>query len=101
MRRIDSRSSLRGKAGHPFVDRRPRVVRPRPRLRVELKRTGMLARERETLDGAVVERYVRHAGRLARVDAEAVVLRRHEHPAARPLEDRMIGAAVAERELGG
>src|SRR5262245_40089016 len=99
MRRIDSRSSLRGKAGHPPFDRRPRVVRPRAGLGMELERARAELAKLEALDGAVVERHVRDLGRVARVDAEAVILRGHEHPAAGTLEHRVVRAAVAEREL--
>src|SRR5689334_511554 len=94
--RIDRRSSLRGIAEllDPALDQRPCVVRPRPGLRMELQRACTELREREPLDGAVVERDVRRFCRLARVDAEAVVLRGHEHAAARALEHRMVRAAV-------
>ena len=43
----------------PFADDRPRVVRARPGLRVELHRARAELRVGEPLDGAVVERLVR------------------------------------------
>src|ERR1700751_2683868 len=65
---------------HPRLEQRPRVVRPGPGLRMELKRAGAEVREVEALDRAVVEGDVRHLGRVARLHDEAVVLARHAHP---------------------
>src|SRR3954449_2008053 len=83
----------------PAVDERIRVVRSRPGLGVELDRARAQLRQRQPLDRLVVERDVRHLRVLLRADREAVVLARDEHPAARPLEHRMVDAAMAEREL--
>src|SRR5436189_4152119 len=92
-------SALRGKPGHPVLDQRPGVVRTGPGFGMELQRARAKLGEREPLDGSVVERDVRDRGRLARVDAEAVVLCSHEHAAARALEHGMVRAAMAERQL--
>src|SRR5712691_4388272 len=99
MIRIDSRSALRGKLAHPPFEQWPGVVRAGAGLRMELQRPGAQLRERETLDGSVVERDVRHLPRLRGVDAEAVILSGHEHAAALALEHRVVRAAVAERQL--
>src|SRR5262245_52077781 len=94
-------SSRRGSAHllDPAVDQRPRVVGARAGLRVELHRARTQLRIGEPLDGAVVERLVRRGAVLGRRDREAVVLARDEDAAARALEDRVVRAAVAEREL--
>ena len=78
---------------------RPRVVRPGPRLGMELHRARAQLREGEPLDGAVVERDVRRLGRLGGVDAKPWFCARDEHAARRALEHRMVRAAVAERQL--
>src|SRR4051812_23239477 len=98
MRRIEWMSSLRGKARHPVLDEWPRVVRARACLWMELHRARAIARHRQPLDRAVVERDVRHLGRVTRIDAEAVVLRCDEHPPSRSLEHGMVRAAVPERK---
>src|SRR3954465_13143820 len=101
-RQIVCRSSRLGIGGRylvdPALEERPGVVRPRPRLRVELHGARARLRHREALDGAVVERDVSRLAALARRDREAVVLRSDEHAAARAFEHRMVGAAVAERQ---
>src|SRR5581483_7316431 len=99
---IDSRSvrlGIRGDLLDPGLEERPGVVRARAGLRMELERARPQLRQLEPLDGAVVEGDVRRLGGLARADREAVVLARDEHAAGLPLEDGMVGAAVAEREL--
>src|SRR5439155_16940531 len=82
-----------------IADDRPGVARAWACLWMELRRARALGREVERLDSAVVERHVRRLPRLRRLDREAVVLRRHEHAAACPLEHRMVRAAVTERQL--
>src|SRR5439155_18371159 len=99
MMRIDSRSALRGKVAHPPLEQRPRGVRSRPRLGMELERASAQFRIRKSLDGAVVERDVRDLGGIGRIDAEAVVLRGHEHAPALALEHGMIRTAVTEGKL--
>src|SRR4051812_42016235 len=101
MRQIEWMSSRRGIAHllEPLGQDRPRVVWPRPRLRMELHAAGAQLRVREALDGAVVERLVRRAAVLGRLDREAVVLARHEHALRAAVEHRMVRAAVAERQL--
>src|SRR3954469_4904259 len=84
---------------HPGLEQRPRVVWARPRLGMELQRAGAELRQLEALDRPVVERDVRHLARFARLDGEAVVLARDEHPAGKTLEHRVVRAPVAEREL--
>src|SRR5690349_20950742 len=98
---MDLRSSLRGKLGHPTFEQRPRVMRAWAGFRMELHRPRALRGKRETLDRAVIQRDMRHLGRFARVDAEAVVLRRDEHASARSLEHWVVCASMAERKLGG
>src|SRR5687768_6783307 len=85
----------------PVLEDRPRVVRPRARLGVELNRARAQIREVEALDGAVVERDVRRLGLVGGRDREAVVLARDEHAPAPALEHGMVGAAMAEGELVG
>src|SRR4051794_28559703 len=99
MRQIEWRSGRLGKPIHPRVDQRPRVVRPRARLRVELRRAGAELGEVERLDSAVVEGDRRGLAPLARRDGEAVVLAGDEHPAALAVQDRVVRAAVAEGQL--
>src|ERR1051326_5708876 len=94
-------SLRRGKPFHPLLDDRPRVVRSRPRFRMELHRPGAQLPTCEPLDRAVVERDVCRLATLVRLDGEAVVLARHQHASARALEDGVVRAAVAERELEG
>src|SRR5687768_14052232 len=83
----------------PAVDEPPGVVGPWAGLGVELERLGAHPAQLEAFDGPVVERDVRLLPRVARRDREAVVLRRDEDGVRRALEDRMVRAAVAEREL--
>src|SRR5215204_1961152 len=101
MTQIERRSGLRGMPHLPDegLEQRPRVVRTGRRLWVELHRAGALRGQLEPLHRAVVERLVRDVAAVARLHREAVVLARDEHPAGRTLEHRMVGAAVAEREL--
>src|SRR2546425_4786264 len=98
MTQIESRSARRGIGNllDPGLEHRPRVVRPRPGLRMELHRPRPQLRQIEALDGAVVERDVRRLARPGRCNGEAVVLTRDEDTTCRPLEDGMVGAAVAE-----
>src|SRR5512134_1871889 len=97
---MDARSGRRGIAEllDPGLDLRPRVVRARARLGVELERARPLAREGKPLDGAVVEGDVRDRRAVA-AHSEAVVLARDEDAARRELEHRVVRATVAEREL--
>src|SRR5688572_10584999 len=99
---MDSRSGRLGIPDllDPFGDLRPGVVRARAGFRMELERARMLLRQGQALDGAVVERNVRDLGAVPAY-REAVVLARDEDAARRELEHRMVGAAVAERELEG
>ena len=53
----------------------------------------------EALDGAVVERYVRHFDAVCRLDRVAMVLNGHQHPAAAEVAHRVVRSAVSEREL--
>src|SRR5918995_2941851 len=102
MMQTDLMSCLRGNARHlvdPALDDRPGVVRTGACLRVELHRARAEVREVEALDRAVVERDVGHRRRIARVDAEAVVLRRHEDATRRALEDGMVRSSMTEAEL--
>src|SRR5215210_1833682 len=98
IRQIDLRSVLRGIAHllQPALEDRVRVVRPRAGLGVELDGTGPQLGKVEALDRAVVEGDVRRLCLVRRRDREAVVLTRDENAAALPLQDRMVGAAVAE-----
>src|SRR5690242_13597218 len=98
---IDSRSRRLGNSEllDPLRNNRGAVVWSRARLGVELRRTCTQLRVVEPLDRAVVERDVRHALVVARRDREAVVLRGDEHAAAATVENRVIRAAVPEREL--
>src|SRR5947209_348128 len=85
LRQIDSRSvrlGMRAQLLDPVGDDRRAVVRAGTGLGVELRGARPELREVQTLDGAVVQGGVRHAVTVTRRDREAVVLRRHEHPAA-------------------
>src|SRR4051794_15535544 len=102
IRQIESRSGRLGKAAHlldPARENRPGVVRSGTGLGMELDGSGAQLGELEALDRAVVERHVRRLAILARGDGETVVLARHEHASAGPLDDRVISAAVSELEL--
>src|ERR1700757_540486 len=66
---------------------------------MELEGAGAQVGQLKALDRPVVERDVRHPGRLARPDGEAVVLARDEHAAAETFVHRVVRAAVPEREL--
>src|SRR4051812_42565716 len=88
-----------GNALHPALEQRPRIVRARPGLGMELERARPQLRELEALDGLVVERVMACVALVFRAHGKAVVLARHEHAARLALEHRMIRAAVAEREL--
>src|SRR6266404_5481996 len=100
IRQIEWRSLRRGtQALDELSDDRPRVVRPRPGLGMELRGARPLARKIEPLDGAVVERDVRRLALLGRLDGEAVVLRRHEHATGGAIEHGMVRATMAERQL--
>src|SRR3954463_4991943 len=104
------RSFLRGTIElRPEVVEQPeRVVRPRASLRVVLDAGRRDVEQPEPLDGAVIEVHVRELGG-AEVgldlppdlpgDREAVVLRRDRDPPRREVLDRVVRAAVAEREL--
>src|SRR3954451_23400806 len=108
--RILFRSSRLGTRDGPdeLVEQMQRVVRPRPRLRVVLHAAGGHVEQADALDGAVVEVHVRELGlaevrlksrpRLA-LDREAVVLRRDRDAPVAQILDRVVRAAVAEREL--
>src|SRR2546423_14300375 len=100
IRQIERRSLLRGTGDllDPALEEWPRVVRPRSRLRVELRRAGTQLGKVEALDRLVVERHVRRLGIVRRCDREAVVLARDEDAAGRALEHRVGRAAVAEGE---
>src|SRR5687768_11853505 len=83
---------------HPFVDQSVSIVRARAGLRMELHRPRLLGRKREALHGSVVEGDVRD--RLAApAHRKAMVLGRNEYTPTRELENRMVGAAVAEGKL--
>src|ERR671935_653739 len=102
MMQIECRSSRRGTEAHllhPTLEDRPSVVRAGTRFGMELQRGRALAREVESLYGAVVERYMRRFARVGGPDCEAVVLRGHEHASGRTLEHGMVRTTVAEREL--
>src|SRR3954451_7070545 len=94
-------SSRRGKPHllDPATEDRPRVVRARARLGMELHRARPQLRIRKPFHGAVVQRLVSRAAVVTRRDREAVVLARHEHAAGLAGEDRMVAAAMPEREL--
>ena len=62
---------------------------------------NILGREREALHGAVVERDVRLLPSLVGADGEAVVLACDEDAAGGAVDDGMVRAAVAERQLVG
>src|SRR3990172_1134284 len=101
MTQIVSRSGRLGNAPplfDPRLDDRPGVVRPGAGLGMELNGAGALPGQRDPLDGAVVERDVGDLGPCA-LDREAVVLARDENAARRPVEDGVVRAAVAERQL--
>ena len=74
-------------------------MRARAGLGVELDGACAQVGEVEALDRAVVERHVRRLVALGRLDREAVVLARDEHPSGFALEHRMVRAAVAEWQL--
>src|SRR5438477_10892770 len=101
MMQIDSMSVRLGssKLLDPDRDDRSAVVRPRARLGMELRRARTQLRVVQAFDGAVVERGVRDAVALARRDRESVVLRGDEHAARLVVDDGMVRAAMAEREL--
>src|SRR3954451_2795376 len=94
-----SMSVLFGNFSNPGVDEGVRVVRSRPRFRMELDRACARLGEAQTFHRLVVERDVRRVALVLRAYGEAVVLARHEHAAARALEHRMVDPAVTEREL--
>src|SRR4051812_39031682 len=112
MMRILWRSSLRGirppDLVQVVVEEAEAVVRARAGLGVVLHAAGGDVEQAQPLDGAVVEVDVRELG-LAEVrlqarawlaaDREAVVLRRDRDPVGAQVLDRVVGAAVAEREL--
>ena len=66
---------------------------------MELRGTGTQGGQRETLDGAVVERRVRDPVVVGGGDGKAVVLRRHQHTARTVLEHRVVRTAVTEGKL--
>src|SRR6185312_6933619 len=102
IKQMDSRSGRLGKAAHrlhPLLEDRPGVVRPRAGLGMELHGSGAQLGKVHALDGAVIERNVGRLTVLAWGNGEAVVLARDEHTACGPLQDGVIGAAVAELEL--
>ena len=104
MTQTHSRSRLRRhqrlrSSSTQLLEDRPGVVRARAGLGVELHRARTQLREVEALDRPVVEGDVRGLVGVRGLDREAVVLARHEHPPAAPLEHRVVRAAVAEREL--
>src|SRR5438132_964465 len=104
MRQTEWRSERLGSGTHllhPRGEQRPAVVGARARLGVELRRAGPMPGQVERLDGAVVERDGSDLAALARLDGEAVVLARDQHPPAGSVEDRVVRAAVPERELEG
>src|SRR5688572_22308814 len=93
-----------------LVEQVQRVVRSRPRLRVVLDAAGRDVEQADALDRPVVEVHVRQLGlaevglqALARLalDREAVVLRGDRDPVRAQVLDRVVAAAVAERELEG
>src|SRR4051795_13766744 len=94
-------SSRRGKANllDPLTEDRPGVVRARPGLGMELHRSRPQLRVVDALHRAVVERLVRDVAIGGRLDGEPVVLARDEHPAGGALDDGVVCATVAEREL--
>src|SRR4051794_15925157 len=112
-------SSLRGTADllQESVEEVQRVVWPGARLRVVLHRAARDVEEREPFDGAVVEVDVAELGgaevrlpahRLVRLDAafaagaddgEPVVLRRDLDVLRLQVLHRVVGPAVAERQL--
>ena len=83
----------------PALEDRPRVVWAGAGLGMELDGAGLELWEVEALHGLVVERDVGRLARIRRRNREAVVLARHEHAAAGPLEHRMVRAAMTERQL--
>src|SRR3954463_669231 len=91
IRQIDLMSVLRGIAHlrQPALEDRPGIVRPRPRLRMELDRACVQIGEVEALDRAVVEGDVRRLCLVRGRDRETVILARDENAAAPPLQDRM------------
>src|SRR3954469_5759562 len=83
----------------PLFEQRPRVVRPGPCFWMELHRPRLLQRKCQALDGVVVEGDVSRLTCIRRCDGEAVVLARDEDPSGSSFEDRMVRAAVAERQI--
>src|SRR5947209_3864511 len=110
-------SLRRGNALQEAVEQIHAVVRTRARLGVVLDRASRDVQQLESLDRAVVEVHVRErrgaevglpAHGLVGVDGaraprserrEAVVLRGDLHATRLQILDRMVGAAVSEREL--
>ena len=101
-------STRHTKRSEELVEEAERVVRPRAGLRVVLHAAGRHVERADALDRAVVEVDVRQLDRadlrldpLARLPRhrEAVVLRGDGDPAGAQVLDRVVGAAVAEREL--
>src|SRR5262245_5902693 len=84
---------------HPTVDQGARVVRAGAGLGMELERPRPQLRILEALDRPVVERHVGGLLALARLDREPVVLTRDEHPTRTAFQNRVVRAAMAERQL--
>src|SRR4051812_48072440 len=110
--RILWRSSRRGTGHLPdeVVEEPERIVRAGAGLRVVLDAPGRDVEQPDALDGPVVEVHVGELGLpevalepLAGLAAhgEAVVLRGDRDAARAQVLDRMVGPAVAERQLEG
>src|SRR6476661_5309063 len=105
MIRMDSMSVRFGTSAPLFhepdeaIEQVTHVVRSRARFRVALEAERGLVGERDALQAAVEQRHVRDANvgwQRRRIDLEAVVLAGDEHLAGLLVEDRMVGAVMAE-----
>ena len=96
---VASRRHQRRSSFDPALEDGPCVVRSGPGLGVELDGRRTQLGEVEPLDGPVVQGHVGRLGALRRDDCEAVVLARNEDAPGPAVDDRVVRAAMAERQL--